>query len=906
MAGDPDWDEVERLFDAALDRPESERLDWLAQATPDPKLQGLVARMLTAHSGGSGPLDRSVDATPLALGARLEAALADRYGIVEEIGRGGMATVYRAQERKHARPVVIKVLNPEMAALFGADRFLAEIHVAAQLSHPNILALLDSGEADGLLYYVMPWLGGETLRARLRQGRLPLSSALRILHDLADALAMAHRSGVVHRDLKPENVLLVGDHAYLLDFGIAQLRGTDGGERLTGHGAVVGTMGYMAPEQEAGGRTDRRVDLFGWGVLAREVLTGQQPGLFASVLPETLPPETPAPLVALVAQCLRSDPAGRPASMDAVVSAVAPLLKPEPGSLPAAVRRRRRWPALAGLGVLALAGWWVVGRPAAVVPIGRLPLPVAVAPLENETGDTTLGVWGRMAGDWITQGLQETGVLTVVPWPNAREAAERDPATGDRVRLMREGTGAGTVITGSFYLVGDRIRFQAQITDATRGTLLAYPEPAEAPRDSAALAMALLRSRVMGALAVRQDERVASIPGLTERPPTFEAYRAFDRGIAFHLAQEYDSAAAAFLQAYALDSTFGVALVQASFDLWNTDRFGAVDSTLQLLQRRRIPLSEYHDQLAKYLQALLAGDGERALATIRRASQLAPDHRGLYTHAWILNASNRPAEALEVLTRIESERGTIRSWSPYWTQRAHAEHRLGDFVAELRSARRMRTEHPDSRQALVLEVRAAAAQGDTRLVDSLVEAQAQLSPDAYWSQGAALVVAGEELTAHGRAFASARYFTRAVRWLANQLARAPDHRAHRYWLGSALYDAGRWPEAEPYFESLARDFPNRLQYRSLRAFVLARAGRHEAAQRALGPRPSYNPAEHTVARARLAAIAGQKGAAIALIGQAIAEGYEGLPWLHAVAFRDFGGLVGDPAYDALMFPAGGR
>lgn len=905
MAPEPDWPEVERLFDAALDQPPEARLTWLATAAPDPALRDLLARMLAAHAAAGGPLDRALDATPLSLHDRLQAALADRYQLDDEIGRGGMATVYRARERKHDRPVVLKVLNPENALAFGAERFLAEIHVAAQLSHPNILALIDSGEADGLLYYVMPWLGGETLRQRLRRGdRLPLPLVLRILHDLADALATAHAAGVIHRDLKPENILLAGEHAYLLDFGIAQLRLTDGRDRITGQGAVIGTMGYMAPEQEGGGRTDQRADIYAWGVLARELLTGMQPGLFASVLPETLPPDTPGPLTGLITRCLRANPAERPQEMEEVRSTLAPLRDRK--SVSPSAPRRRRGPLRLALSVVALAvaGWLVFGRGARPVPLGDLPMPVAVAPLQNETGDSSLGTWGRMAGDWITQGLQEAGVGSVIPWPNAREAAERAPAgsRGDPVGLLRAETGAGTVITGSYYLVGDRIRFQAQITDAARGTLLAAPPPAEAPRDSALQAVRLLRTRVMGALAIRQDARVARIPGLAERPPTFEAYRAFDRGLAHHLAQDYDSASAAFLDAFTLDTTFGVTLLYAAIDLWNEERYADVDSALRALRSRTLPLSEYHELLAAYLGALLVGEGDRAFGIISRAADLSGDFRGLYAIGWSANATNRPRDALDALRRIDPDVGSIRRWAPYWVQRAHAEHRLGDFTAELASARAMKARHPDSRVALVLEVRAAAATGNTALVDSLIDAQSVLPADTYWSQGAAMVVAGEELAAHGRAFATARYYNRAVRWFANHLARDPHHRAHRYWMGSALYDAGRWIEAEPYFESLARDFPERRDYRLLNSLAPARARRMEEAERRLGPRPSYNPGEHTVARARLAAIAGKKEIAIALLAQAASEGFEGFPWLHSVAFRDLSPLVGNPAYDALISP----
>jgi tetratricopeptide (TPR) repeat protein len=903
VAAEPEWAEVERLFDAALDHPPADRLAWLATATRDPELRALVARMLAAHAT-EGPLDRLLDVSPLSIRARLEAALDDRYEIDEEIGHGGMATVYRARERKHERPVVLKVLKPETAVAFGAERFLAEIHVAAQLSHPHILALLDSGEADGLLYYVMPWLGGETLRTRLRrERRLPVATGCRILRDLADALASAHRAGVVHRDLKPENILLVGDHAYLLDFGIAQLRVTDTADRVTGEGTVVGTMGYMAPEQEAGVHTDHRADLFALGVVGRELLTGMEPGLFTSILPETLPPETPAALGALLQRCLEPDPAARPADMDEVLATLTPLVRPDlqrPVPLP---RRRRTVPLLLlGVGLLAGAAWWTLGRRPAPVPLGSLPLPVAVAPLENETGDTSLAVWGRMAGDWITQGLQETGTLTVIPWPNAREAAGRRTAGGDQVRLMREETGAGTVITGSYYRVGDRLRFQAQITDAVRGTLLAYPEPVETSRDSVAEGLRLLRGRVMGALAIRQDERVAAIPGLAERPPTFDAYREFDRGLELHDAQRYGEAVTAFRQAFALDSTFGVALFSAAVDLWNTDDYVAVDSVVTLLGSRRLQLTEYHQLQVGYLRALLDGDGERAYALARRAAELTGDTRGLNAVAWIANGTNRPAAALAALQRIDPDAGSVRRWAPYWIQRAHAEHRVGRFVTERESARQMQQRHPESRIALVLEVRAAAAQGDTRALDSLLTVAGGLSPDSYWSEGAALVVAGEELNAHGRGFASPAYFRRAVRWLANQLARDPHHRAHRYWMGTALYDAGQWQSAEPYFASLAADFPERLQYRGLQALVLARAGRAAAAEQRLGPRPRFTPAEHTLYRARLAAIAGRRENAISLLAQAVAEGYESLPWLHAVAFRDFGGLVGDPRYATLMQP----
>ena len=181
---------------------------------------------------------------------RLAAALADRYRIERELGQGGMATVYLAHDLRHDRHVAIKVLHPELAAALGSERFLSEIKTTARLQHPHILPLLDSGEADGLLFYVMPYVSGETLRARLeRERQLPIADALRIAREAADALGAAHALGIVHRDIKPENILLQGGHALVADFGIALAVQQAGGQRMTQTGLSLGTPQYMSPEQ---------------------------------------------------------------------------------------------------------------------------------------------------------------------------------------------------------------------------------------------------------------------------------------------------------------------------------------------------------------------------------------------------------------------------------------------------------------------------------------------------------------------------------------------------------------------------------------------------------------------------------------------------------------------------------
>ncbi|MGH7699954.1 MAG: serine/threonine-protein kinase, partial [Gemmatimonadales bacterium] len=212
---------------------------------------------------------------------RLARALAGRYTIQRELGRGGMAAVFLARDAKHERAVALKVLRPELSAALGPERFLREIKVAARLAHPHILPLHDSDEADGLLYYTMPYVEGESLRRRLeRERRLPLGDALQIARDVADALAYAHGQDVVHRDIKPENILFEAGHAVVADFGIARAISAAGGDRMTAAGIAVGTPDYMSPEQASGQeQVDGRSDVYSLGCVLYEMLTGRAPFL---------------------------------------------------------------------------------------------------------------------------------------------------------------------------------------------------------------------------------------------------------------------------------------------------------------------------------------------------------------------------------------------------------------------------------------------------------------------------------------------------------------------------------------------------------------------------------------------------------------------------------------------------
>ena len=284
----------------------------------------------------------------------LSETLTGHYRIDRVLGSGGMATVYLAHDLRHDRLVALKVVKPEIVAGVGADRFITEIRTTAHLKHPHILPLFDSGSVGDALFYVMPYIDGESLRARVRrEGQLPLTDTLTILRELADALAYAHTQGVVHRDIKPDNVLLSGRHVFLADFGIARAleAGAAGDQTVTAASTqIVGTPAYLSPEQAAGrSHVDHRADIYSFGVMAYEMLAGVAPfsantsaGVMAAhmaAVPEPLVdrrPDVPSALAALVMKCLAKRPEDRWQRMDDLLVAL------DAGSALKVMQERRR------------------------------------------------------------------------------------------------------------------------------------------------------------------------------------------------------------------------------------------------------------------------------------------------------------------------------------------------------------------------------------------------------------------------------------------------------------------------------------------------------------------------------------------------------------------------------------
>ncbi|MFN0180207.1 MAG: protein kinase domain-containing protein [Gemmatimonadales bacterium] len=416
---------------------------------------------------------------------RIRAALADHYLIERELGRGGMATVYLAQDRKHGRLVALKVLRSDLAAVLGADRFAREIQIAARLQHPHILPLHDSGEAAGFLYYVMPYVEGESLRDRLnRERQLPLEEALRIVREVADALGYAHGHEVVHRDIKPENILLsrgspgeLSEHALVADFGIARAVTAAGSDRLTDTGLALGTPSYMSPEQAAAEQAvDGRADIYALGCVLYEMLAGQPPfhgNAAREVLARhaldpvpplrTIRPDLPAEVERAVLRALAKAPADRFATVSGFTAALTSTSPP---------RLRVRWlaPALlvaAGGGILAaIYSLGVRGRGAASgAPAGDSTRSIAVLAFANVGGDSTNEPFSDGVADELTTALGKVEGLSVA----ARTSSFSFKRKGLDAREIGRRLDVRYVVEGAVRMAGSRRRVSYQLIDVVTG-----------------------------------------------------------------------------------------------------------------------------------------------------------------------------------------------------------------------------------------------------------------------------------------------------------------------------------------------------------------------------------------------------------------------------------------------------
>ncbi len=380
---------------------------------------------------------------------RLKSALADRYAIQEELGAGGMATVYLAEDLKHHRKVAVKVLRPELAAALGADRFLREIEIAANLAHPHLLPLYDSGEADGFLYYVMPYVEGESLRDLItRERQLPVDDAVRITREVADALTSAHKRDVVHRDIKPENILLQEGHAVVADFGIARAISAAGGEQLTETGLAVGTPAYMSPEQASADQLDGRSDIYALGCVLYEMLAGMAP--FTGATPQAV----------MARHAIDPVP-----SLSTVRATVPPVVEAAVTKALAKVPADRF--ATAAEFAEALTRTDAVTPTTATPVVAQVPAEqsIAVLPFANMSADPD--------NEYFCDGMTEEIINALTHLPGLEVAARTSSFAfkGQNIDVAEIGgkLRVSTVLEGSVRQAGNRLRITAQLINASDG-----------------------------------------------------------------------------------------------------------------------------------------------------------------------------------------------------------------------------------------------------------------------------------------------------------------------------------------------------------------------------------------------------------------------------------------------------
>jgi serine/threonine-protein kinase len=429
---------------------------------------------------------------------RLNTALAGRYSLERELGRGGMATVYLAKDIRHDREVAIKVLLPELSASIGADRFEREIKLAAKLQHPHILGLYDSGVAEGLMFYVMPFVKGESLRDRIdRDGQLPVEDALRITYEVADALGHAHAQGIVHRDIKPENILLQGDYALVADFGIARAVSEAGAAKLTQTGMAMGTPVYMAPEQSVGEVVGPTADLYSLGCMLYEMLAGEPPftgknavAIMARHAMEQVPSirivrgTVPEEVEEAIFRVMAKVPADRPPSAAAFTEllgaplgatstmkarATAQYRRPTPTmGVPTAPPRPRWWNPV-GLAALLLVmaggafGLWSTFSGRRVSAEGPEARRLAVLYFSDLSRDSSLGPLADGLTEELIRTLSAQSSLTVISRTGVERFRGADVAPDSISKLLR----VGYLVRGDVEPDGDRVRVNLRLDDGT-------------------------------------------------------------------------------------------------------------------------------------------------------------------------------------------------------------------------------------------------------------------------------------------------------------------------------------------------------------------------------------------------------------------------------------------------------
>ena len=863
---------------------------------------------------------------------KLQKTLGGSYAFERELGGGGMSRVFVAEETALARKVVVKVLPPDLAATVNVERFRREIQLAAQLQHPHIVPLFSAGIADGLPYYTMPLVEGDSLRTRLiRHGELPVPDALKILRDMASALSYAHEHGVVHRDIKPENVMLTKHHALIMDFGVAKAlsAATNPGNSLTSMGVALGTPAYMSPEQAtADPHTDHRADIYALGAVAYEMLTGRQ--LFGDRSPQAMlrahaiekpdPIEvrrasTPPALSALVMRMLEKSPADRPQTAEDVLRTLDTFVMTPTGmtptgtvptqstsaqatpqaTAPTAARAPRRSvgliaAALVGAGILAAGGMIAKGKMGgAELDIGR----VIVPPFANKTGDPRFDNLGSLATDWVTRGLTEANISDVAIVDSLATVAQGASAglSDARLQQMAVAAGAGRIIRGEIHRRADSLEFQVLVLDSRSGSRLGNVQPSTAPIDSPMVGIDGIRQRVMGTMATLANRRATGL-AVSDVPPSYEAYTAFMRGEDEFLRYRYEQALVHYARAAELDPSYAAPLVRAAYAQTNLGRWRQADSVVRLLETGTRKLSEYERVYLERAKARVAADWGAAYRAGQRLKALAPASSfAQYIAAEAAIPVNRLHEAKDRLEELWPNKYPTPF---YYANLSSIYHVLEEDSRELRNVRKSKELFPDLPAQLAIHAKYYARKGsDGEIQGIFQEILARHNPPETNSLGL-LNLLGGELLFHGRDGQARDLYVEVADWLRRRPMAERRQAWHPANLSYILARAKQCAPARRLADSLGvGDTTNAFTpNRALVAAVCGDAATADSLSTVIGDieRP-YMRGGNILVRARIAAALGRQREAVQFLLDAIAQGQPYTNHFHQfsefAALRDF-------------------
>jgi serine/threonine protein kinase/tetratricopeptide (TPR) repeat protein len=846
------------------------------------------------------------------------------YEINEKLGEGGMGVVYKAHDTRLDRRVALKFLPPHLTAKDeDKQRFIQEAKAAAALNHPHICTIHNVEEHDGTQFIVMEYIDGVTLRQKSEVSdqrsasggpgtwHLEPGTAIDYTIQIAEALAEAHEKGIIHRDIKPENIMVDSKNRIkVMDFGLAKLRGA---MNLTKAGSTVGTVAYMSPEQIQGKEVDHRSDIFSFGVVLYEMLTGRTPFrgeheaamLYSIVNEEPQPvsssiPDVSSQLENLIERTLEKDPSDRYQSMEDLLSDLRRLKRktskkiaipistvstpssasgrPQPASTQTRVATRSQifYSAVILLLVITAAATYLLFfLPETPVTPSLNSNRVFVAAFENRTGDPTLDPIGRLVSDWITQGILHNELAEVITTTTMLQMIQNVGLVGggleDRIKLIEiaEATQSGILVSGMFHQVGEEIQLHAQIIDVQKNDVILTLEPVRGPRSEPMKAINELQQKIMGALAIH------IFPGSDIRmvidPPIYEAYVEFLEGYRY-FGLDYAKAFEHFHRAIGIDPEFVSPKRSLAVGYGNLGQYAIADSILRSIDIERHRLSPYDRYYIDWYKFSLQGREEEALAALLHIESMTPmEPIANYLVGRSALRLNHPGLTIETYRKIE--------FQDYWTDfpafawrfgyLSKAHHLLGNYQKSLEVSQEAKKIFPNNLDHRADEVSALAALGKVEELHEAIQESKSIEPSAG-SAGDVMITGSRELHAHGNKAEALQVAEQAMRWYKDY---DPENKSG---LAEAYYLAGHWSESYSLYRELAAENPDEITYKGALGALAAREGNKEEARRIAGELKNidrkYLFGWHTYVRARIHAHLGEHAEVVKLIQESFDQG----------------------------------